>query len=151
VTGYAKALTAVLALFVVCLSGLGLVVYLSRSEDALAVDNVLAESLTRAFAVRERVDFDELADFPWERVLLVETGTPSAEISAALGTTFTGELNYDAGSTHLFVFAGADRVLRFADYRGSARFEGFGRPIALIARSDARFRVRDQVVRLDPS
>ena len=49
----ARALTAVGALLVLCLLVLGLVVYLSRDEDSIAVDNLLAEDITRAIGTAE--------------------------------------------------------------------------------------------------
>jgi hypothetical protein len=147
VSGYARALTAVLAAFVALLGGLVTLVYLSREEGTLAVDNLLAEDLTRAISVSRRVDVAAIADFPWTRLLIADVDTPHEDIARVLGGDYPGELDYDAGSTKLFLFAGGTKLLRFADYRGSARFEGFDEPVAELPRDAARFVVRAQVVR----
>jgi hypothetical protein len=146
-----KALTAVGAAFVVCFGVLGLLVFLNRTEDRVAVDNLLAERLTRAITIAGdqggEVDLAAIADFGWDRVLIVPRGTPSETISGALGTEFRGDLNYDAESEHIFVFADGKALAKFADYRGRAAFEGFDEPVHEMARGDAVLRVDGNVVR----
>lgn len=147
---------AVGAAFVLCFSVLGLLVYLNRTEDRVAVDNLLAERLTRAIALADEepgaaeVALRDLTDFRWDRVLIVEGGTPRTAISAALGTEFKGDLNYDAESSAVLVFANGSALARFADYRGRARFEGFRRPVDERARDRAVLVVERHVVRPAP-
>src|SRR5688572_16406741 len=118
----ARALTAVGALLALAFIGFGLVVYLSRDEDLVAVDNLLAERLTRALSTAEErgedVALADYTDFAWDRVLVVEPGTPLGRISQALGSRFTGTESFDEGP--LLVFARGDRMVRYADYRGRA-------------------------------
>jgi hypothetical protein len=45
------------------------------------------------------------------------------------------------------VFAAGSELVRFADYRGRATFEGFGTPVEELARGEAVLRVDDRVVR----
>jgi hypothetical protein len=76
-----RALVAVAVALVVLIGGLALAVYLTRDEDGIAVDNVLAERITKAIALSqsqgEDVDLGLQARFAWDHVLLVERGTPS--------------------------------------------------------------------------
>jgi hypothetical protein len=140
-----RALIAVGTLLALAFAGFGLVIYLNREEDRVAVDNVLALELTRAIGERDEVDLRALADFAWDRVLLVAPGTPRAAVSRALGTEFNGDLPF--GSTGpLLVFADGDALARFADYRGRATFDGFELPVDVLPREDAVLRVRDGVV-----
>ena len=66
----ARALTAVGAALALALLVLGLAVYLSRDEDAIAVDNLLAEDITREIGTAEQrgedVDLADVADFEWD-------------------------------------------------------------------------------------
>ena len=146
-----KALIAVGAALVLCFVVLGVAVFVTREEDRIAVDSDLAENITRAIATAEQreepVDLPRLAEFPWDRVLIVAEDTSREAISAELGTEFKGDLPYDAESGELFVFVDGKRLARFADYRGLGRFEGIERPIASVERADAVFSVRDLVVR----
>lgn len=109
---------------------LGGIVYFTRDEDNLQADNLLAEQFTLAVnqAAEEggTVDLRELASFPWDRALLVQPGTPREAISAQLGREWTGIDTVDGGD--LLIFLRDDEVVRFADYRGTGRFEGFSRP-----------------------
>jgi hypothetical protein len=145
----ARALIAVGALLALCFAILGLVVFLSRSEDQIAVDNQLAENLTRAVAVseerREGVDLRRLAPFAWDRVLVVAPGATAGQVSRALGSSYKTDLPLPTGETVL-VFAAGDRLVRFADYRGRGAFAGFDRPVAVLRRPDAVLRVRGLVV-----
>jgi hypothetical protein len=72
------------------------------------------------------VDLRTLATFPWDRVLLVQPGTPREAISERLGQEWTGIDTVDGGD--LLIFLRDGQVVRFADYRGTGRFEGFKRP-----------------------
>jgi len=143
----ARALTAVgvaLALFV---AGLGLAVFLTRDEDNIQVDNLLAERFTRDVALSrgEPVDLREIAPFDWDRVLIVEHETPRAEISEKLGYEWTGTLGFQTND--LLILLDRDgKVARFFDYRGEGRFAGIDRPFAELPRNEAVFRVRDLVI-----
>jgi len=140
-----RALMAVGALLATAFAVLAVVVFATREEDRVAVDDVLALELTRAIGERDEVDLRALADFAWDRVLLVAPGTPRAAVSRALGTEFNGDLPF--GSTGpLLVFADGDALARFADYRGRATFDGFELPVDVLPREDAVLRVRDGVV-----
>jgi hypothetical protein len=144
----ARALFAVGTLLALCFIALALLVYLARDEDLVAVDNLLAERLTRAFQLAEGrgevVDLARETDFAWDRVLLVEPDTPPARISQALGSRFAGAESFDNGE--LFVFARGTRMVRYADYRGRGVFARVERPVAALSRDEAVFRVRDLVI-----
>jgi hypothetical protein len=131
------------------IAALGLAVYVTRDEDNLQADNLLAENFTKEVALAPqnggRVNLREIARFDWDRVLLVQPGTPRDAISQRLGYEWTGIDTVDGGDLLLFL-RGAD-VVRFADYRGSNTFAGFERPFAEIPRGQAVFNVRDRVVR----
>jgi hypothetical protein len=141
-----RALTAVGVALVLIMGGLGLAVFVTRDEDNIGVDNILSEQLTRAFSTRERVDLADprLTPFEWDRVLVVARGTPRDAISERLGYEWTGLVGFDTGE--LLIFLRDGEVARFADYRGSARFEGLDEPFAELPRSDAAFDVRDLVI-----
>jgi hypothetical protein len=142
----ARALIAVGALLAVAFGVLLLVVYVTREEDRVAVDDILALELTRAIGSGDDVDLRRLAPGDWDRVLVVAPGTPRETISEALGSEFNGDLPF--GSTgELFVFAAGDSLVRFADYRGRARFEGFETPVDELSREEAVLRVDEGVVR----
>jgi hypothetical protein len=143
----ARALSVVGALLAVAFGVLLLVVFATREEDRVAVDDILALELTRSIGVSEGdvVDLRRLARGDWDRVLVVAPGTPRQEISAALGSDFNGDLPFGS-SGQLFVFADGDSLVRFADYRGRAVFEGFERPVDELPRADALLRVRRGVV-----
>jgi hypothetical protein len=143
----ARALIAVGGLLAVAFGVLLLVVFATREEDRVAVDDLLALELTRSIGAGGggAVDLRRLARGDWDRVLVVAPGTARAEVSEALGSEFNGDLPF--GSTgQLFVFAAGDSLVRFADYRGRARFAGFEEPIDELARADAVLRVRRGVV-----
>lgn len=143
-----KALAAVGGLLVVCFAVLGLVIFLSRDEDAVAVDQVLAEELTRRLALAgesgDPVEVDAVTAFEWDELLVFARRTPRAAIDDALGFEFKGELPYDAESQELFVFVDDGRLARFADYRGRGTFEGIERPVARFTPDTAVFRVSGQ-------
>jgi hypothetical protein len=140
-----RALIAVGALLAVAFAVLAAVVVATREEDRVAVDDLLALELTRAVGERDEVDLRALADFEWDRVLVVAPGTPRDAISAELGSEFKGDLPF--GSTGpLLVFADGEELARFADYRGRATFTGFERPLEALPRERAVLRVRNGVV-----
>jgi hypothetical protein len=142
----ARALGAVGALLAVAFGVLLLVVFATREEDRVAVDDILALEVTRAIGSTDSVDLRRLARGDWDRVLVVAPGTPRERISDALGSEFNGDLPF--GSTGpLLVFAAGDALVRFADYRGRATFDGFEQPVDELPRADALLAVRDGVVR----
>jgi hypothetical protein len=145
-----KVLFGVCTLLALCIGGLALVAYLGRAERTAAVDNLLAEDITRLIQTAEgrgeEIDLAAETDFPWDRVLVVAKDTPAARISAALGSEFDGTMNYTAESNGMFVFALGTQLARYADYRGRGSFEGFDRPVDEFRREDAVFVVRDLVV-----
>jgi hypothetical protein len=143
----ARALIAVGALLGLAFAVLAVVVFATREEDRVAVDDVLALELTRAVGAGEggEIDLRRLADFRWDRVLVVAPGTSREAVSKALGSRFTGDLPF--GSTgHVFVFAEGNELARLADYRGRATFSGFERPLDVLPRDRAVLRVRAGMV-----
>jgi hypothetical protein len=148
--GMTRALFAVGALLAVAFLGFGLVVFLTRDEDNVAADNLLAENLTRAIALSEQdtggeVDLVSLAPFPWDRVLIVAPGTRREDVAAELGSEYNGLLPFGSVGP-VFVFARGSEIARIADYRGRATFTGFERPLDVLERRDATLRVRNLVV-----
>jgi hypothetical protein len=143
-----RALVAVGAALVLLIAGLGLAVYVSRDEDNLQVDNLLAENLTRAIALADEgggeVVLADVARFEWDSVLVVARGTPDAAITDRIGERWTGVLGFSGGE--LFIFMDGGEAVRFADYRGEGRFEGFDAPFHELPRADALLRVRDLVI-----
>jgi len=109
---------------------LGGIVFFTRDEDNFQADNILAENFTLAVARADRdnepLDLRSVANFPWDRALLVQAGTSRDAISRRLGREWTGIDTVDGGD--LLIFLRDDKVVRFADYRGNGRFEGFQRP-----------------------
>ena len=145
-----RALIAVGALLAIAFLGLGIAVFATREEDRITADNLLAERLTRAIAVSEsetggEVDLRQVADFEWDRVIVVAPGAPDGAVSEALGAEYTGTLPFGSAGPVL-VFARGSEVARMADYRGRGRFDGFERPVHELARDRAVLRVRDLVV-----
>jgi hypothetical protein len=145
----ARALTAVGALLALALLGLGLAVYLGRDEGTIAVDNLLAEDITRAIGTAEErgvdVDLRTVAKFKWDELVVADRDVTRAQLSRELGKPWKGDLQFGTGDLLIFLRDGA--VERFADYRGEGRFEGISRPIARIDPSAAVFRVRNLVIR----
>jgi hypothetical protein len=144
----ARALIAVGAALVLLLAGLGLAVYFTRDEDYIAVDNLLAERITRAVGTADqrdnRVDLRRLAPFAWDHVLLAQRGIEPDRISQRLGHPWNGRIGFQTGDLMIFLRGG--KVVRFADYRGEGRFAGFSRPFAELPRARAIFRVSDLVI-----
>ena len=145
----ARALTAVGAALALFVLGLGLAVYVTRDEDNIQVDNLLAERFTREVALAEAngrdVDLRELAPFDWDRVLIAARDAPREAISRRLGYEWTGTLGFQTGEL-LILLDARGRVVRFFDYRGEGRFAGIDTPFAELARDRAVFRVRGLVI-----
>ena len=147
-----RVLGLVAAALALLIGGLALAVYLTRTEDTIEVDNILSENFSKAVALSEDpqegthgiVDLRAVADFSWDRVMLVAPGTPRAVVSRRLGRKWTGLVGIDAGE--LLIFLRGRDVVRFANYRGRGRFAGFPLPIADVPRDRAVFRVRSLVV-----
>jgi hypothetical protein len=142
----------VAAALVLMIGGLVVAVYVTRDEDNIQVDNVLSENISKAIAQSEdpdvgtggRVDLRRVADFDWDRVLVVAPGVSRARISRELGREWTGVAGVDYGE--LLIFRRGNDIARFANYRGTGHFEGF-EPLQEIARDDAVFQVRSMVIR----
>ena len=144
-----RALVGIGGLLVVCFAILGVVVYVTRTEDRIAVDNLLAEDLSRAIGTAQEddgtVELAQVARFAWREVLLVEAGTSREAISEELGYEWKGDLNY--GVVPILIFLAADgQVERFADYRGEGVFEGFETPFDRLPREASTLRVRNLVI-----
>src|SRR4051812_8080756 len=145
-----RALLAVGGLLATAFLIFGLVVFLNRSEDRVAVDNLLAERLTRAIQVSEedgdgRVDLTEVAPFPWDRVIVAAPGTSRDAVSEQLGSPYKGDLPFGSLG-QVFIFARGPRLARIADYRGRGTFTGFDRPLDVLPRDRAMLEVSDLVV-----
>jgi hypothetical protein len=145
-----RVLALVAGALVFFIAALGLAVYFTRDEDYIAVDNLLAEKLSKAIGTAQDrgadVDLAREANFDWDRVLITQRGIEPAQISQQLGTEWKGRNNSFAEGEPLFIFVRDGRVVRFADYRGEGRFEGFRQPIAELPRDRAVLRVRDLVI-----
>jgi hypothetical protein len=146
-----RALVAVGALLALCFAILGIAVYVTREEDRVAVDQILAEEISRQLALADGkpdpVELDVVTDFAWDELVIVAEDTAREDIDAELGFAFKGDLAYDAESQDLFIFVFNGRLARFADYRGRLRFEGIERPFARFTPRDAVFRVRGGTIR----
>jgi hypothetical protein len=146
-----KALIAVGTFLTACMLIFGGVVYFTRHENTYAVDSQLSEAITLAIAQAENqpdpVDLRVLARFDFDRVLIFAPGTPRALIDRALGFKFLGQLRYTVESSEILVFTNRGRFVRFADYRGRARWAGLTRPLDYLTANDAVFRVEQGVVR----
>jgi hypothetical protein len=145
-----RALVAVGALLAVAFLILGVVVFTTRDEDRITADNQLAEDLTRAIQLSDeeaggRVDLRAVADFPWDRVVILAPGAPRDEVSAAIGSEYNGQLPFGSRG-QVFVFVRGDAVARIADYRGRGTFTGFERPLDELPRDRAVLRVNNLVV-----
>jgi hypothetical protein len=128
---FGRVLALVAGGLALCIALLLLAVYVTRDEDNIQADNLLAERFTREIALAPEnndglVDLREVAPFEWDRVLLVQAGTSRAAISRRLGREWTGIDTVDGGD--LLIFLKDGKVARFADYRGNLLFTGFKRP-----------------------
>src|SRR5918912_2291127 len=100
-----RVLGLVAAALVLCMAALALVVYLSRDENNLAIDNLLSEKFSRAVALSadgDRVDLRRLAPFARGHVLIVASGTPRAAISDRIGYRWNGVARFRTGDLMLF-------------------------------------------------
>jgi hypothetical protein len=145
-----RALVAVGALLGVAFLILGIVVFTTREEDRITADNLLSENLTRAIQLSEEdgdgeLDLRTVADFEWDRVLVLAPGAPRDEVSAALGGEYNGTLPFGSRG-QVFVFVRGSSVARIADYRGRGTFTGFERPLDELPRERAVVRVNNLVV-----
>ena len=147
-----RVLTAVGAALVLALLVLGTVIYVNRDEDGIAVDNLLAEDISRAIGTAEDrgadVDLGRVANFEWDELVIAPRDATRAQLTRELGFPWEGELEFRTGDILIFLRDG--KLARFADYRGEGRFEGIDRPFARFDRDDAVFRVRSLVIRPRP-
>ena len=147
-----RALTAVGAALVLALLVLGLVIYVNRDEDGIAVDNLLAEDISRAIGTAEDrsadVDLGRIANFEWDELVIAPRDATRAQLTRELGFPWEGDLEFRTGDILIFLRDG--ELARFADYRGEGRFEGIDRPFARFDRDDAVFRVRSLAIRPRP-
>lgn len=143
-----RALFAVGTLLAVLFLSLGLLIYSSRDDEFLAVDNLLSEDLTREFGTaedrREQVVIADSTDFAWDRMVLVDRGTDDDAISERLGFEWTGEVGFEVGE--LIIFLQGGKLVRYADYRGEGQFVGVRRPTDDFTPEDAVFRVEDLAI-----
>lgn len=143
-----RALTLVGGLLVLALLVLGLVIYLNRDENGIAVDNLLAEDITRAIGTAEDrgedVDLGRVAKFGWDELVIAPRDATRAQLTRELGFAWEGDLEFRTGDILIFLRKG--ELARFADYRGEGRFAGIKRPFARFDRADAVFRVRGLVI-----
>jgi hypothetical protein len=148
----AKALTAVGIALALLIGGLGLAVYLTRSEDYITDDNVLSEALSKALNTADRrepdVDLTQLARFAWDHVAIVDPRLEPADISRRLGHRFNGQLGPNTGVPLLFLEQG--KVVHIADYRGPLTFAGPS-DFTVLPRERAVLRVRDLTIRPAPA
>jgi hypothetical protein len=146
-----KALIAVGSFLVLCMAVLASAVYFTRDEDRFAVDNLLAEAISREVVIADQegdpVDLRRVTSFDWDEVLIADIDTPREEISRQLNFAFKGDLEYTAESSELFIFTYQGQFVKFADYRGRRPFTGLARPTERFRAEDAVFVVRDGVVR----
>ena len=146
-----KALLAVGSFLVLCMAVLGSAVYFTRDEDRFAVDNLLAEDISREIvtASQEGDPFElrRVTSFDWDEVLIADIDTPREEISRRLNFAFKGDLEYTAESTELFIFTYQGQFVKFADYRGRRPFAGLTRPTERFRADEAVFVVRNGIVR----
>jgi hypothetical protein len=144
-----RALTAVGGLLVLALLVLGLVIYVNRDETGIAVDNLLAEDITRAIGTAEDrgadVDLGRIASFKWDELVIARRDVTGGQLTSELGRPWTGRLEFRTGD--LLIFLRKGELARFADYRGEGRFAGIQRPFAHLKRADAVFRVRGLIIR----
>jgi hypothetical protein len=149
-----RVLGLVAAALVLAIGGLVLAVYLTRDEDNIQADNILSENISKAIALANDpnegthgvVTLADVADFGWDRVLLVSPGVSRERISEALGRKWTGIVGIDAGE--LMIFRDGQDVARFANYRGTGSFRGL-ESLQEVARDRARLRVRGLAVTLE--
>jgi len=146
----ARALVAVGAALLLALIALGVAVHLTHDDEGVAVDNLLAEDISRAVGTAEAggsgvVDLGRVAPFEWDELLIAERTATDGEISHAIGHEFNGDRGVGAGDLMIFLRDG--KVARFADYRGEGNFEGIDRPVARFDRDEAVFTVRSLVIR----
>ena len=146
-----RALVVVGALLALCFAILGVAVFVTRDEDRVAVDQILAEELSRQLALADGkpdpVEIGVITEFEWDELVVVAEDTAREDIDAELGFEFKGDLPYDAESQELLIFLSDGRLARFADYRGRLRFDGIDRPFARFPREKAVFRVRGGTIR----
>src|SRR4051794_8968722 len=97
----ARALTAVGAALVLALLVLGTVIYVNRDEDGIAVDNLLAEDITRAIGTAEDrgadVDLGKIAKFEWDELVIAPRDATTAQLTRELGRPWNGELEFRTG------------------------------------------------------
>jgi hypothetical protein len=146
-----RALIAVGAALALLVGGLVLVVVLTSGKDKIQVDNALSEDFTREVQLSQgpgaTVDLRELAPFDWTRALVVAPGTSHATLEQRLGYRWEGLQGLEAGRAMVILLDSSGKVVRFFEYRGAGRFEGFATPIADVPRDRAVFRVSDLVIK----
>ncbi len=146
-----KALVAVGGLLVLCFAILGVAVFVTREEDRVAVDQILAEEISRQFAIADGkpdpVELDVVTEFEWDELVIVAEDTAREDIDRELGFEFKGDLAYDAESQEMLIFLRDGRLARFADYRGRLAFDGIERPFDRLSPDEAVFRVSGGTIR----
>ena len=137
----ARALIAVGALLALAFGVLGVVVFATRDEDRVAVDNLLALELTRAIGVAERGRRGSTcAGWPTSTGTACSSwrpGTPREAVSDALGSEYKGDAPVRQHAARSSCSPRGAELARFADYRGRATFTGFERPLDVLPRDRA--------------
>ena len=109
----------------IAIGALGVVIYLHHEPDAIAVDSILAESLTREIGTAEQRGADvrlaDLTDFSWDHVLVADREASHAEIERALGGPWKGQLAFGTGDLLIFVHNGHGGPLRGLPRRRALR------------------------------
>ena len=148
-----RVLALVAGALVFFIAALGLAVYFTRDEDNLQADNLLAENFTKAVTLApqndDRVVLPDLARFEWDRVLLVQPGTPRAEISRAAGPRVDRDRHRRRRRPAALPARRGGRAVRRLPGFEHVRRASSGRS-RRSPREHATFAVRDRVIRPGP-
>ena len=131
-----------------------LAVYLTRDEDNIQADNLLAENFTKAVALGDPDEHDgtrrpapRSRAFDWDRVLLVAAGHARARAISRAARAASGPAidTVDGGDLLIFLAGRRGRALRRLP-RAPGTFAGFERPFDGARRATrAVFAVRSMI------
>ena len=111
----------------VCIALLVLAVFLTRDEDNLQADNLLAERFTLEVGPRRGHSTCAGSRRSSGTACCSSPRARRARRSRA-GSAASGPGSTPSTAATCLIFRRGDEVVRFADYRGLGRFEGFERP-----------------------